>query len=212
MSKPNDLELYRQKNKRRFELMNILKNKLEFDDLKRNVYRIKSFIKKYILFTPCNISDDEIRNIPGIYRFRCYVYDFELEISMIDELYENELNIIMTSSDQELRNALIFDLNESISSQKKQLYDTINENTLKYPIMLDLRNFINSDLKNISIHFNNQTFLLDDKTTERLNKQIAKVSQSEHQFERFQQLLNYSKVMCESYVGDNGKFAMSTHR
>lgn len=178
-------------------------NMIELDRIKRSVGRIVHFCKKNVLYEPCNISDDEVKKIPGIFRFRCYVYDIEEESKLLNEIFLTQAAIINTEQNEEIKQVLLNSLTSEINKQKECLRNS--KTSLKYPIMLDLRDYMsetNDLLLEINIFFDDKLFMLDKETVKRLHCECDKVNKKNLKYERYVQMLNHSKALSKTYALD----------
>ena len=60
-----------------------------------SIVRIQRYLKRHFFHEPINVSLDEIKEIQGLYRFRCKIS----QLNMIDFLDENDDNMIISLMD-----------------------------------------------------------------------------------------------------------------
>jgi len=179
---------------------------IELDKTKRSAGRIVNFVRKYVLFPPCNLSESMINEIPGIYRFRCYVYDIQTEMDLLNDIYNSQAELINLESDINVRHSLIMTLKNEINNQKKYLINL--KCSARYGILIDLRNYlyilfdVTSD---IYVSFNDKNFILDDATAKRLIQQCEKINPNSIRSENFMQMINHSKALSQTYNLDKIK-------
>ena len=174
---------------------------IEFNPIKRNAGKLVNFAKKYIVYAPCNMSEDMINEIPGIYRFRCYVYDTQAEMNILNEIYTTQLDIINLEPDIGIRHSLIESLKKEINNQKKYLINS--KSSIQYGILLDLRNYLHvlSDMNSdVCVFFDNKIFTLDDITVERLRNQCEKINPNTLKNDKFIQMINQSKAQSKTLL------------
>lgn len=175
---------------------------IELDPIKRNAGRLVNFIRKKILYHPFNLSESMINEIPGIYRFRCRIYDTHAEINMLNDIYNSQAQIIALESDASIKSTLIESLKKEIDDQKKNLINS--KSSTCYEVLLDLRNYLYvlSDTSNIYVYFDDKIFILDDSTAKRLREQCAKINSKSIKGEQFIQMINHSKALSQTYRAD----------
>jgi hypothetical protein len=191
---------YRQQQKFLYNWKEKYSKLIEFDPIKRNVGRLVNFAKKYIVYVPCNLSECMINEIPGIYRFRCYVYDTQAEMDILNEIYTTQSDIINLEPDIDIRCGLIESLKKEINDQKKCLINS--KSSIKYGILLDLRNYLHvlSDMNpDVCVFFDNKLFTLDDVTARRLRNQCEKINPNTVRNDKFIQMINHSKALSKTY-------------
>lgn len=174
-------------------------NLIELDFTKRMATRIVRFMKKYLFINPININHDDIEKIPGIFRFRCYVYDNDSRIDEIEHTFIEQLDVITCCGEdaettQILRESLLIDKNTKL--QKLLASNSI----MKYSIMLDLQ--IYGIDANFPVSINDKTYKLDDFTKEKLKIAFNKINPSSLNGEKFIQMINHSKALCATYMND----------
>ena len=190
---------YRKKQKFLYDLRQKYCNKLEFNKKKLPVARIVSFVKKHLLFDPCNISDEDIQLIPGIYRFRCYVSDCTDSICLLNVLFDEQYSAIKDEPDKNTRDTLMLSMKNEFKAQRQSIIDSTT-NVPKYPVLIDLRNVV--DIIDFYINMNGSDFYLDTKTLRRLEKQHSKINPSSLNGEKFCQFIDFTKEIVKTYVAD----------
>lgn len=185
-------------------LYNFLKkygSEIEFDKIKRSASRITRYTKRHILFTPINISPCDIKNIPPIYRFRCKMYDFTEELNTLDimhNIYLEEINNEQT--DESIKSSMIKSLEEQINLQKELLYQ--KNDAKKYNIMIDLRQYVNSNIDDVIIKIGENKLIFDNITKKQFMKQLEKINTSKN-IEKIEQLIEYTKELVAVYNRTN---------
>jgi len=171
------------------------KDMLELDKTKRSAHQLTRFIRRKLLFHPINLSDDEIMQIPGIYRFRCYVYCND-ELDTLNELHEIQKQIIENEHDLSMKNIMKI----SLEGEYLKKYNTIIKSplTIKYPIMLDLR--IYGEATDMPIQVLDKIIFLDTMTKERIKNKYLLINPNTIMGERFNQLIEWSKEVSKSFT------------
>lgn len=179
-------------------IKNKYKDILEFDPIKRSNYRIVNFLKKHFFIKPINTSQIDIDDIPSFFRYRCYVYDIESEIRAIEDLYESRLNIIDEDDEELFKESL----KESLLNEKnKFITDLLNSSTvIKLPILIDLQIY-GTDPKT-PIYFNDKMYYLNESTRKKISIAFEKINPSSLRGEKFKQMIEHSKALCETYKKD----------
>jgi hypothetical protein len=194
---------YRQKQKILHGWAEKYSKMMEFDPIKRHAGRIVNFVRKRMLYDPCNISEECIKQIPGFFRFRCYVYDMDEELSVLNEIYLTQMDVINSEQNEEIKKVLTESLISEIDKQKENLRNS--KNSVKYPIMLDLRDYIDTEKEStsdVSVFFDNKLFMLDENTAKRLHRECEKTNTKHLKYEQYMQMLNYSKALSATYCLD----------
>lgn len=190
------LEEYRKRQDFLFKLKRKYSTLLELDKNKRNEWILTNFVKKHFLIPTYNLTTEEIKLIPSIYRYRCYLYEFnENEMLELDTMCEDQMNLIRNEFDREIKTVLL----ESLLEERKKKIDQLRKstNTQKIPIMLDLRIYGNDPT--LPICFEDKVFELDDITKDKIKIAYSKVDERTHQGQKFIQMLNHSKILRNSY-------------
>ena len=199
------LAQYRKKQEFLHKLKRKYSSLLEFDKKKRYEWILTNFAKKKILFQVCNISNDEIKEIPSIYRYRCYLYEIdEEELLNLNMIFDSHMEAIKYENDKEIKKILLESLTETRKMQMVQLLHS--EKTQRIPVMLDLRTYGNEPT--MPIIFGDKVFELDEITREKIKASFDRVNMSSHKGQRFGQMLNHSKVLRDSYqkeINDKNK-------
>jgi hypothetical protein len=195
---------YRAKHKLLFEKKNrqeYLKNKyaqlIELDPIRCAVGRIVKFVKKYLLIAPINIDSAKISEISGIFRFRCYVYDIDCELSSIQETFSSQIEAISCcDEDYDVKQIM----KESLAIDKNILMQQLLESNsmIKYPVMLDLQ--IYGIDPNAYVFFNDNKYIIDDFTRIKMINIYNRVNPYTLTGEKFIQMLNHSKALCLSFI------------
>lgn len=199
MSSDNGFNDYRKNQDILYNFSKKYSKLIELDLYKRSASRLVNFVKKYMLFNPLNISPEDIAEIPGIYRFRCYMYGGN-EIDLINEMFNTRTHLLNEETDYEMREIL----NESLIIERdKQFKNAIKNNYIHgMPIMLDLR-YGKSYINNYGIAeilFDDQYYYLEKSVTNRMINQSDKVNLSSIRGERFGQMINHSKALAITYA------------
>lgn len=187
MSIPNDLKMYRKMMHIKYKYSTLL----ELDNNKRRKYKLLHFFKKHYLITPLNMSYEEYKYIPSIYRYRCYIYDSE-ELSNIK--YMHELLVQEYSNYEEQTSDALIDIANIEYSEK---YNISKLTANKIPIMIDLR--IYGETPTLEINFNDTTYYLDSNTQQHIIKLYEKIKPDSISAERFEQMIEWSKALCNMY-------------
>lgn len=203
MSTMHQLSNYRKKHELMYNLRQKYSDLLEFDKIKRSASRICNFAKKKILYTPYNSSKNEIGNIPGIYRFRCYIYDID-EFNEINKHKSIKYDALKKEKHTKEETDMIKKtIKNYVYMRQKELLDSDME-YIKYPILLDLREFtyIQDDiLSDVTVYFCDKLYTLDEMTLERMREQCDKINNPLRK-EKFLQIINHSKALCKTYAND----------
>lgn len=191
-----ELQEYRKKQNLLFNLKKKYSVLLELNKNKRYEWILTNFAKKRILFSVCNMSNEEIKEIPSIYRYRCYLYEpNQVELFNLNCLFESQMEIIKNENDRELKEILLETL---IETRKKQMNELLKApQTQKIPIMLDLRIYGNDPT--LPIIFEEKIYELDELTKVNIKLTYDKVNESTHTGQRFRQMINHSKILRNSY-------------
>ena len=169
---------------------------LEFDKTTRTEWRLTNFAKKKVLFTVCNLSDSEIKEIDGLFRYRCYLCELDdTEVATLNSIFEAHMEAIKYEKDDAIRSVLLDSLMETRKQQMRELLQS--STTLKFPVMLDLR--IYGPDPSIPVMFNDKLYELDEITKENIKASFERINPATLKGERFKQMLNHSKILRDSY-------------
>lgn len=199
---------YKQKQAFKYMLKQKYGHLLELNDYVRKQWILTNFAKKYVLFDVCNLTQEEIDKIPPIYRYRCYVYEFDQEqMNNIDNEFMENSKLIQLEPDSQIRRIML----ESLIEQKTYQINSIlkSNNIVKIPVMLNLELY--GDIPKAPIFFNNNVYYLDAKTQEHVTNTFQLVNLSTRSGERYMQMLNESKIMRDSYFNQQNKINNSSH-
>lgn len=194
-----------QKIRREHEIMFNFREKysklIEINREKRSLERIINFVKRYILLNPVNISESEIRMIPSLFRFRCYVYDVSEEAKKIDDDYSEQLKHISDENDiitQEI-------LRESLEIDRQvKIFDIYkSKNIIKYPILLDLTLYGYD--QSILVNVNGILYNLDEQTKQRIRTEFSKIDTSSIKGQKFEQLIRHSRAVVGAFILSKNK-------
>lgn len=184
----NDYEFY----KRRMRLKHKYSTLLDLNKVSCSASKIVRFTKRHLLVQPINLTQDEQNMIPAIYRFRCNVFDND-EIQMMNNIFDMQLQEIENNSDKDIIHAL----KQSIESERDNQIAKIKKNIAKIPVMLDLR--IYGEYPDTPIFLDKQILFFDKNTKDLIKKLYNKVRPDSSSLERFQQMLEWSKVLSDIY-------------
>lgn len=168
-------------------------NLLILDKITRSIYRIQAFAKKYVLYEPVNIAKDEVEKIPGLYRFRTKVYDTTNEYIIEDTYKSYEDEAKKTISDNTILEIRLKELSE----EKNKLLIVSKINIKKIPIVLNIELFGIDPFAPIMI--GDDVYFLSGSERKRIFELYDIFVQSESSRERYKQMLQWSKVLCEMY-------------
>lgn len=193
------LQKYREEQKFLFNFKQKYSKLIEIDDTKRRQWNLIHFMKKRLLFDVINKTSEEISEIDGIFRFRCYIFrpieEFRSEYEIETISFQNSLDIIKLESDSSLQNTMKQSLNDERRKSLKIMI--IHGLIIKYPIMLDLRLYGLDP--NMPIMYDDEIYHLDDDTQDRLRREYEKVNPSTLAGEKFFQIIKHSKALCAYY-------------
>jgi hypothetical protein len=128
----SQLSIVREQHKRKYELLQKIKSKIEFDKTTRSAYRILNFFRKFRIKPINQIPED----IPSKYRFRFFGYSNPLLEYMLEQYNETIDRIVSnTLLDSDAKS---YSANEEVN----KLDSTIKYSylTVKLPIIIDIRN------------------------------------------------------------------------
>jgi hypothetical protein len=190
----SDINQIRTKQKFLFYFKHKYSQLIELDLIKRSVSRIINFSKRYVLFPV--INQEQVKNILGIHRFRCYVIQIPLEeqekINKINENYNIQKIVIDTEEYGELKEVMLKSLEEDNNNQINNIMNKTNGH--KIPMMIDLSNTII-----------NNNIILDGKTQNKLSEHVNKINIYSLSGERFMQMINHSKALTKIYNSEDNK-------
>jgi hypothetical protein len=221
----NELQSYRNRQATLYNLKQKYSKLLDFDKISRSANRICNFIKKYVLFDVCNISDEQLHEINGIYRYRCYVYDIDIcEIDNVNAIVNAQIESLSYDENNDLDVDLDIGLSDDSDTNKRKKIDiddinresyislifderrmrmdnlTNSSTTIKYPVLLDLQLYgPNIDM---GVYIGDKSCYLKEDTKLKIKKAYAKTSMESITGERFHQMIQYSKVLRDTYVND----------
>lgn len=188
MDKQNQINLYRQAQKRKCDLLrkeqdffNKYKDFIELDTVKRAVARIVRAVRKYLLHKPINVSD--LDHIPGLLRFRAAI---------------TELNIFTADIQDEIVKGLCFDTSNKDRTEKSEI--KINQKNVLYWVVIDLRAYGLVPFAEIKIKENGQTVYLSNKQMKTVETIWNKINPDTNVGVQYQQMLDCSKVLVKYYV------------
>lgn len=128
----SQLSIVREQHKRKYELLQKIKSKIEFDKTIRSAYRIVNFFRKFKIKPINQLSGD----IPSKYRFIFYGYSNPL-LEYILEQHNETIDRIVSNTllDADAKSY-------SASEEETNLDSTIKCSflTVKLPIIIDVRN------------------------------------------------------------------------
>lgn len=165
---------------------------LDFSLESRSATRIQRLFKKRILFTPKNLTTDEIKEIPPIYRYRTYISTVNYE-EILDELFKDQIEIANSIKD-EVDKAIML---SSIESEKNNMRKDIVTDSDKIPIMIDLS--IYGQNPSLEIKVGDDLYYLSEKDKEKVLKIYMLLKPDTFSEIRFNQMLNWSKELCKTY-------------
>lgn len=196
-SQKNEIELIRQKKARQYYLQQKYGKLLEFDKEKRSLWRIINFLKKKVFISVCNLTDEEIKEINGVYRYRCFLNEFdEADLLSLNEVFDIQMESIKFEPDESIRKIMLDTL---IEERRVQMNDLIKSSkTMRYPVMLDLR--IYGPNPDMGVTFSDRIFELDDTTKLHIRNTYERINPSSIVGERFIQMLNHSRILRNSYA------------
>lgn len=196
--KTQDVELMQYRKKQ--ELLYNLKRKysllLELNKSKRQEWILTNIVKKRILFEIWNLTNEEINEIPSIYRYRCYLYEpNDDELLNFNLMFDQHIDAINNETDSQIKKILL----ESFTDTKNlEFIQLIKSNrTQKIPIMLDLR--IYGKEPTLPVVFGDKIFYLDDITKKHIKSSYEKINPLSIIGERFSQMIQHSKIIRDSY-------------
>lgn len=191
-----ELSMYRQKQAFKHHLIAKYGKLLELNKEVRNAWRLTNFAKKKILFHPCNITDSEIKEIEGIYRFRCHVIEIDdVELAEFNQIFEVQFETIVFEENEELNNMLLKSL---IDEKEKQFYNLgKSKKAIKIPVLLDLR--IYGPNPDIPVFVGNKMYQLDYVTKANIVNSYERVNPTSNTGDRYRQMLTESKILRDSY-------------
>lgn len=195
MSIQNDLVSLRKELHRRYELLESIKSKLEFNDADRKLYRFQRYLKRKTLFTPHN--EESLHSIPLMYRFRFYGYVNPL----IDILLADHNARIKTLNDLGMQNGSETKelYKEQLAMINNDLYNIIiaSTETVKVPFVIDIRSYDPDVISNNIIGINDSylSVYLTEHNMDRL-KRLRRILGNE---DKINQMLQSSKVLASSY-------------
>lgn len=172
---------------------------IELNKEKRTIYRIQNIIKRKILFDTCNLSCNEIKEIPPIFRYRTYVHELGDVMNIINEIFDIQEELINDETDMDVKRALLVSLVQEKNKQIDELQKSAK--TIKIPVMLDLR--IHAVNYNLPIVMENNLYYLDQTTKDNIEKSYSKINPNTLAQERFVQMLEYSKALRDEYCLTN---------
>jgi hypothetical protein len=195
----NDITVYRQKQAFRHYLSTKYSKLLEFNKKTRSEWILTNFARKKILFNVCNMSESEINEIEGIYRFRCYIIEFdEIELFELNEFFNTQMESIHFEPDEEIKNILLKSLMDERIVQMHNLGKS--KKSLRIPIMLDLRLY--GQNPDIPFYFGDKVYELDGFTKANIARSFGLVNPTSVTGERYKQMLNESKIIRDSYFNE----------
>jgi hypothetical protein len=190
------LQQYRKKQEFLFNLKKKYSKLLEFNKKERNNWRLSNAFRRKLLFSVFNISDEEIKTIPGMYRYRCYLYDVdETELLLLNSAFDAHSESIRYEQDLSVRSVLLESLVETRKLQLTELFNS--DKTMKIPVLLDLR--IYGMDPDTPIFFGDKVYNLDEITKSKIKKSHEKINSVTIKGERFIQLMNHGKILRDSY-------------
>lgn len=195
MSSINDITLIRKKKHAKYL---ITKSLNKYFEKKRSSpdKKIVNFFKKTFFTISCNLTEHEIKLIPGIYRFRCNVYEIDetqiksKEVDHMRNLLDHPELIEINDSD------IILSIQQTLKTEIDKTIDNIirNDQSInQINAIFDLRTYTTP------IIINEKYYVLDSKTQKRLLDQYDKIKDDTHRKEKFIQMLNHSKALCKTY-------------
>lgn len=199
----NDIAIYRQKQAFKHHLLTKYKKLLEFNKQTRDEWRLTNFAKKKILFDVCNLTQQEINQIEGKYRFRCYIIDYDdVELFEILEFFEIQKEAINLEEDNDLKNIMLESLQEEKNNQVHKL--SKSKKSIRLPVMIDLRVYgLNPEMP---ICVNNKLYYFDDKIKQNITRSFNLVNTETFSGENFEKMLKVSKILRDSYFNETNKF------
>jgi len=171
------MEPYRRRRKVIYELT----KHFEFNKTKLLYCKLQRFCRRRLFY---NL---EAKDIPGIYRFHCYVYDIGVHTTTEIESLRSML------SDEFTDKELLSNLEQMMELEYDRLTESIKDHIVKVPIVLDLREYM--PVPKRFIVYKGENYRFDEQTKNRLRRQIEKVKSDSHSFDMFMQIINYSKAM-----------------
>ena len=128
----SQLSIIREHHKRKYELLQKIKSKIEFDKTTRSAYRIVNFFRKFKIKPINQLPED----VPPKYRFIFYGYSnplLEYILEQHDETIDRIVSSTLLDSDAKSYSAI---------EEEKKLDSTIKYSslTIKLPIIIDVRN------------------------------------------------------------------------
>ena len=197
----DSLSDYRNKHRILHAFRTKYKNTFEYNQIQRNAYVIQNFIKRHILFSVDNMSNEEILKINGIDRFRCIVYHipdhFLSDFLEIMDNYEHNKITCMAETDTCIKHLLLSTLNED---KKKYIDELIKTGQIKkIYIMLNLKIHTFGTI----ITINDKNCYISFETQELIKTNCNKINLETITGEKFIQMLNHSKILCKYYIQKN---------
>lgn len=175
----------------------IILNKIE-----RSVCRIQSFIRRYILFNVVNMSDDEIKLIEPIYRYRMmYSVDkynqYGVCLKDLQMIYESQKHDVIGLYKNTKSKTVLEHMNTQLEILEFDYFEQVREfkKTPKYiPIMINICEY------NKPINIDGVEYYLDEFDCEILKKKFENLSESSTFGVRFRQMLLASKILSDAYT------------
>ena len=205
----DEIRKYREEQKRKYEAIKKIervKDKytgmFEFNKHKLSNYRIVKFLRKKYLKEPINLSEKELRDIPSIYRFRCYAYDIDDEIKSIKEMFDIErTNIQINESVPLMRKRALEDLDIQEKIHLCELIHSSHAN--KIYVIIDLR--IYGAFNDIPFTFMGKVYHFNELTRQKITKAFNKIKPDSYVGDRFQQFIAFTRAIVKTYVNDSSR-------
>jgi hypothetical protein len=168
---------------------------LTFNKAERVGHILTNFFRRKYFIEPINLTPDEIKLIPPMFRYRCYIYETD-ELDLMNQMYDMQLADISENYDGDVMQAMTL----SIEHERKNLVNQIKHSAQKIPVMVDLR--IWGKCPDIPVEFNGECFTLDQQTQLDIVKSYNKIS-NDVLCDRFEQFINWTKECSNIYGTTN---------
>lgn len=168
---------------------------LSFDPREIAIGRIQNFLKKRFLFQVENISDEELKSIPGIYRYR-FVLPLIDDIENIIKEFNEERLIANEIDDYQIREVRMHEIKTyelEFLAKISSKYPNINVliDTRKYGILkIETKWFIN---------IKDKVYEIPENLKIKIKNAYAKINIVEVEGEKFLQMLEWSKILSNAY-------------
>jgi hypothetical protein len=182
------------------------KNFLEFDLKKRSAFRIQNYAKRYFFKKTRNTLSD----VPGLYRFRIKVTEFNLcshdiQRSIIVDIEQNNRNkkqklitdLDLDMTDDEIRNIVLENIDLNEQNTLSDSCDLLRHDL--YYVLIDLRIYGPFPDAPLYLPDDDQTIYFTEEQQNKIRSVWQNINPETNNGLRFQQMLDSSKALVELY-------------